>query len=62
MVRSADRGMSREAGPESALRLACALEGAGVVVMDAGAGLIGTKVLLLSATTGEHATVVPSCF
>lgn len=37
--------MSREGGPESAFRLAGALEGAGVVVMDAGAGLIGTKVL-----------------
>lgn len=37
--------MSREGGAESAFRLACALEGAGVVVMDAGAALIGTKVL-----------------
>lgn len=59
MVRSADRGISREGGPESAFRLACALEGAGVVVMDAGAGLIGAKVLP-SATTGEHTTVMSS--
>lgn len=50
--------MSREGGPESAFRLACALEGAGVVVVDAGDGLIGTKVRL-PAATGEQATVMP---
>lgn len=47
MLRSKDRGMSREGGSESAFRLACALEGAGVVAMDAGAGLIGAKVRCL---------------
>lgn len=44
VLRSESRGMSREGGPESAFRLACALEGAGVVVMDAGAGRMFTKV------------------
>lgn len=39
--------MLREGGPESAFRLACALEGAGIVVLDAGAGRVGTKVHFL---------------
>eukprot|EP00903_Cladosiphon_okamuranus_P016193 g14943.t2 len=51
VVRSEDRGMSREGGPESAFRLACALEGAGVVVMDAGTGLLGTKIESLNGAT-----------
>lgn len=44
VLRLENGGMSREGGPESAFRLACALEGAGVVVMDAGAGRMHTKV------------------
>lgn len=44
VLRSESGGMSREGGPESAFRLACALEGAGIVVMDAGAGRMFTKV------------------
>lgn len=37
--------MSREGGPLSAFRLACSLEGAGLVEMDAGAGCMHTKVM-----------------
>ena len=58
-MRSADRGMSRDGGPEPAFRLACALEGAGVVVMDAATGLFGTKVQI-SAATGVNTTTLSS--
>ncbi len=44
MLRSENRGMLGEGGAESVFRLACALDGAGIVVLDAGAGKIGTKV------------------
>ncbi|CAM9710872.1 unnamed protein product [Scytosiphon promiscuus] len=43
LLRLENGGISREGGPESAFRLACALEGAGVVVMDAGAGRMQAK-------------------
>lgn len=50
VVRLESRGMSREGGPASAFRLASALEGTGIVVMDAGIGRVCAKVLLLVAT------------
>ncbi|CAM9120215.1 unnamed protein product, partial [Ectocarpus sp. 13 AM-2016] len=43
VLRLESRGMSREGGPESAFRLASALEGAEMVVMDAGIGRMCAK-------------------
>ncbi|CAM9585246.1 unnamed protein product, partial [Ectocarpus sp. 8 AP-2014] len=43
VLRLESRGMSREGGPESAFRLASALEGTGMVVMDAGIGRMCAK-------------------
>lgn len=57
VLRLESRGMSREGGPESAFRLASALEGTGMVVMDAGIGRMCAKVLFLVATV--YWTCVP---
>lgn len=54
VLRSETGGMSREGGPESVFRLACALEGAGIVVMDAGGGRMHAKARCWYAVNFSH--------